>query len=215
MKYDYIVAVASWALLFLCVHASADTFGSGDNGFDIEFVNVGDPDNADDTTGDPNPAGKVEYTYRMGQFEISEDMIDKANTLGGLGITKDTRGPNKPATNVSWPEAAQFVNWLNTSSGSMPAYKFNAGNFELWQSGDAGYNPNNLYRNSLATYFLPSMDEWYKAAYYDAGDASITTTRQAATQHPQPLRAALQPIQQFTINHLAQRVMQTLPKRAV
>ena len=28
-------------------------------------------------------------------------------------------------------------------------------------------NPNNLYRNSLATYFLPSVDEWYKAAYYD------------------------------------------------
>jgi sulfatase modifying factor 1 len=59
------------------------------------------------------------------------------------------------------------VNWLNTSSGSTEAYKFNAGNIELWQSGDAGYNPNNLYRNSLATYFLPSMDEWHKAAYYD------------------------------------------------
>ena len=26
---------------------------------------------------------------------------------------------------------------------------------------------NNLYRNSQATYFLPSVDEWYKAAYYD------------------------------------------------
>jgi len=28
----------------------------------------------------------------------------------GLDITKDTRGPNKPATNISWKEAARFVN---------------------------------------------------------------------------------------------------------
>ena len=69
------------------------------------------------------------------------------------------------------------MNWLNTSTGSTPAYKFaiqpgevgysaNA-NIELWTISDAGYNPNNLYRNSLARYFLPSVDEWYKAAYYD------------------------------------------------
>jgi formylglycine-generating enzyme required for sulfatase activity len=95
-------------------------------------------------------------------------MIDKANTLGGLGITHDNRGANKPATSISWFEAAKFVNWLN---GSTPAYNFDPnGNFQLWDPNDAGYNPNNLYRNSLATYFLPSMDEWYKAAYYDPND---------------------------------------------
>ena len=53
------------------------------------------------------------YTYRIGKFEISEQMIDKANALGGLGITKDTRGPDFPATSVTWYEAARFVNWLN------------------------------------------------------------------------------------------------------
>ncbi len=157
--------------------AAADTFGSGANTFDIEFVGIGNPGNAADTTGNPNPAGSVPYTYRLGKFEISEQMIDKANTLGGLGITKDTRGPDKPATSVSWNESARFINWLNTSIGSTPAYKFalqpgeagyNANaNIELWTIGDAGYNANNLYRNSLARYFLPSVHEWYKAAYYD------------------------------------------------
>jgi hypothetical protein len=157
--------------------ACADTFGSGANTFDIEFVGIGNPGNTADTTGNPNPAGSVPYSYRMGKFEISEQMIDKANALGGLGITKDTRGPDKPATSTSWNEAARFVNWLNTTSGSTPAYKFalqrgQAGydanaNIELWTVGDAGYNPNNLHRNSLARYFLPSLDEWYKAAYYD------------------------------------------------
>ncbi|MCI0333897.1 MAG: formylglycine-generating enzyme family protein [Planctomycetes bacterium] len=157
--------------------AWSDTFGSGANTFDIEFVTIGNPGNVADTTGNPNPAGSVAQAYRIGQFEISEQMIDKANTLGGLGITKDIRGADKPATRVSWNEAARFVNWLNISTGSVPAYKFaiqpgEAGyiantNIQLWTIGDAGYNPNNLYRNSLARYFLPSAHEWYKAAYYD------------------------------------------------
>jgi sulfatase modifying factor 1 len=95
-------------------------------------------------------------------------MIEKANALGGLGITKDTRGPDKPATSISWFEAARFVNWLNTSTGQMPAYKFDdLGNFQLWEPDDPGYDPNNLYRNRKAFYFLPSLNEWHKAAYYD------------------------------------------------
>jgi formylglycine-generating enzyme required for sulfatase activity len=77
-------------------------------------------------------------------------------------------GPDKPATGVSWFDAAKFVNWLNTSSGSTPAYNFDAGgNFQLWTPSDAGYDPNNLFRNTQAKYFLPSMNEWYKAAFYD------------------------------------------------
>ncbi len=47
--------------------AAADTFGSGANTFDIEFVRIGNPGNAADTTGSPNPAGKVDYTYPHGQ----------------------------------------------------------------------------------------------------------------------------------------------------
>ena len=39
----------------------------------------------------------------------------------------------------------------------------------MWQPDDAGYDSSNLFRNSLAVYFLPSADEWYKAAYYDPG----------------------------------------------
>jgi formylglycine-generating enzyme len=158
-------------LLFLGVGriisvAAADTFGSGANAFDIDFVTVGNPGNPPDDN--PNPAGAVPYSYRIGKYEVSEQMIDKANVLGGLGITKDTRGPDKPATSVTWYEAAQFVNWLNTSGGSTPAYKFDAnGVYQLWSPSDPCYNPNNLYRNSLARYFLPSLNEWHKAAYYD------------------------------------------------
>jgi formylglycine-generating enzyme required for sulfatase activity len=165
----------------LCVswtdRAIGDTFGTGANIFDIEFVTIGGPGNEADAAGEPNPAGSVDYTYRIGKFEVSEQMVAKANAEGGLEIPVANRGADKPATGISWNQAARFVNWLNDTSGSAAAYKFafqpgEVGydandDIELWTIGDAGYDPNNLYRNRLARYFLPSIDEWYKAAYYD------------------------------------------------
>lgn len=158
---------ASFALLALAAGlCHADTFGTGSNTFQIDFVAIGNPGNPPDAN--PNPAGAVGYEYRIGKYEISEQMIDKANAEGSLGITKDARGPDSPATSVTWYEAATFVNWLNTSTGSPVAYKFDAGGaFQLWQPLDPGYDPNNLYRNKLAKYSMPSINEWHKAAYYD------------------------------------------------
>ena len=151
--------------------AQADIFGSGANQFAIEFVTIGDPDNPGDTSGEPYRAGKVEYAYRIGTYEVSEDMINKANALAGLDISHDGRGANKPATSISWFEAARFVNWLNTSTGNVTAYKFDLnGDFQLWNPGDDGYDAANRYRNSLARYVLPSSDEWFKAAYYDPNE---------------------------------------------
>lgn len=153
----------------------ADFFGSGANAFEIEFVTIGSPGNAPDIEGNPTPSGAVDYVYRISKYEISEHMIDKAVAAAGLDINlRPRRGPDKPATSISWVEAAVFVNWLNTSSGAMPAYKITPPPppyidpvFNLWEPGDPGYDPANPYRNSLASYFLPSGDEWYKAAYYD------------------------------------------------
>lgn len=169
------VVVYSAAMLGLLapMAASADWFGTGDNRFEIPFVTIGSPGNAADTTGAPNPAGRVDYTYRIGKYEVPEEAVRKANaqsTLDGapLGITLDNRGPQKPATSLSWFEAARFVNWLNEDVGISPAYKFDAaGDFQLWTVADPGYNPANPFRNALARYVLPSVDEWYKAAYYD------------------------------------------------
>jgi len=160
------------AALQLPVNASVTTFGTGSNQFDMTFVEIGNPGNVDDTTGDPNPAGSVAYTYQMGKYEVSEDMIDKFNASQSLTIRHDERGANKPATGVSWNEAARFVNWLNTSQGYQAAYNFSTGgvndNIALWSSAEAWQlGGENLFRHKEAHYFLPSMDEWYKAAYYN------------------------------------------------
>ena len=162
------------------VHAQILTqnFGAG---FSIDFVRIGNAGNAADTSGNPNPAGSVSYTYNIGKYEISRDMINKANALGGLNITmadfsistptipyRGGNGADRPAPGISWYDAARFVNYLNTSSDRSAAYKFDVnGSFQLWSSSDDGYNANNKFRNSKALYFLPSVDEWYKAAYFD------------------------------------------------
>jgi hypothetical protein len=163
------------ALLLFIVSTTSEagtvTFGSGANIFTMDFATIGNPGNAADTTGAPNPAGAVAYEYGLGKFEVSEDMINKFNNSQSLTITKDTRGTAKPATSVSWNEAARFVNWLNTSTGNQAAYKFTTSgvndDIALWADGDAGYDVNNKYRNILAKYVLPSYNEWYKAAYYN------------------------------------------------
>ena len=159
--------------LTLHTQLAADTFGSGANQFDVGFVPIGQPGNAADTTGAPNPAGSVPYGYRMGAYEVSRDIITKANSAGGLGITMSDMTPyggngvNRPATGVSWYEAAKLVNWLNTSTGHQPAYNLSGASLSLWPSADAWQaGGENLYRHKDAYYFLPSENEWYKAAYY-------------------------------------------------
>ena len=156
-------------------------FGSGANQFSIDFVEIGNPGNAADTTGKPNPAGSLDYVYNIGKYEVSRGMIEKANAEGALGITLSDmsnnggNGINRPATGVSWNEAAKFVNWLNTSKGFHPAYLFIGSGpmndvgpndpITLWGAGQ--YSGSNQFRHKDAYYFLPSMDEWYKAAYFD------------------------------------------------
>lgn len=175
-----VLSVAAGALAMVASIAAPSfagtvIFGTDSNQFQMDFVTIGNPGNAADTSGSPNSAGSVGYTYDIGKFEVSEDMIEKYNanfgTANSLEITKDTRGRAKPATNVSWNEAARFVNWLNTSTGNQAAYRFTTSgvndDIALWASGDAGFDASNPYRNSLAKYFLPSYNEWYKAAYYD------------------------------------------------
>ena len=149
-----------------------ETFGSGANQFQIEFVTIGTPGNEADTTGNPRPVGRVDYVYNLGKYEISREMINMANSAGGLGISladlsnHGGNGDLRPGTGISWLEAARFVNWLNLSTGASAAYKFDDnGNVQTWSSGEAGFQTSNPTRNSFAAYFLPTRDEWYKAAY--------------------------------------------------
>ncbi len=167
------LGVLAGVLAVVGASAKADTFGSGANAFTIDFVNIGNAGNADDAGAGggiySSPYGGVPYTYRMGMTEAAQDWITKATALGLTNVTAGDWGPSQPATSMTWYEAAAFVNWLNTSTGHQAAYNLNgtAGALTLWSSVDAWQaGGQNLYRHKNAYYFLPSEDEWYKAAFH-------------------------------------------------
>lgn len=185
-KYLWLITQMRWKSVFLTFLLLASfakaqvitkSFGTGANSFTMDFVTVSNPGNRADTAGSPNPVGAVDYVYNIGRYEVSHDMVIKATAAGSLGIgmqdmtfwtTAAANGLNRPATGITWLEAATFVNWLNTSSGYSAAYKFGSdGLFRLWLPSDPGYNSRNQFRNSNANYFIPNVDEWYKAAFYD------------------------------------------------
>ena len=163
--------------------AQADTFGTSGNEFTIGFVDIGNAGNAADTTS----YGAVPYQYRIGKYEISQDAITKATASGMTDVTAGAWTGSQPAANISWYEAAAFVNWLNTSTGKQAAYNLTfsgSWSMTLWSSADAWQlGGENLYRNKDAYYFLPSENEWYKAAYYNpAGSAYFPYPTASSTE---------------------------------
>jgi len=143
---------------------------TNDNTFAIDFIDIGNAGNAADTTG----YGAIPYQYRIGKYEIPQDAITKATASGMANVTAGAWTGNQPAANINWYEAAAFVNWLNTSTGKTAAYDLawdgSAWSMNLWSSGQAWQvGGENLYRNKDAYYFLPSDNEWVKAAYYNPG----------------------------------------------
>ena len=69
---------------------------------------------------------------------------------------------------VSWGDAARFANWLNNGQPSGPRRRQHDRRrrvYAQWSGHHAALN--GVTRNSGASWFIPSEDEWYKAAYYD------------------------------------------------
>ncbi|NBV47181.1 MAG: PEP-CTERM sorting domain-containing protein [Planctomycetia bacterium] len=165
----------------------------------IDWVTVGDPGNAADTTGDPNPAGAVADEFRIMKYEwtnsqyveflnaVDPDGLNPqdiysasmgSNARGGISFTSGnspgskyaarTNMGDKPVNYVSWFDAARVANWLQNggsnygSTDSSATAPQNTGAYTLATatSGTA------FTRNSGAQYYIPTEDQWYKAAYY-------------------------------------------------
>ena len=180
-----VAALFATVTLSIQPSAQADTFGTSGNEFTIDFVNIGHAGNAADTT----TYGAVPYEYRVGKYEISQDTITKATASGMANVTAGSWTGNQPAAYISWYEAAAFVNFLNTDSGKTAAYDLTINNgiwsMALWSSEQAWTaGGTNLYRNKDAYYFLPSENEWYKAAYYNAAGTNYFLYPTASSSVP-------------------------------
>jgi hypothetical protein len=92
------------------------------------------------------------------------------------------------ASNISWYEAAQFVNWLNTSTGHQAAYLFTGtqgtADYTIanWTTAEAD-NATNLYRHKDAIYFMPTEDEWLKAGYWNDTTLQAYATKSGESLH--------------------------------
>ncbi len=178
--------VEMFLVLVLSSAASADLFGTGDNQITIDFVPI---------SGDTNPTsgyGIVNNDYRVGTLEITNAQWAKFQASLGVAVTGNLpdaydwdlyfTGDSVPTNNVSWYEAAQFVNWLNTSTGHQAAYQFTGtqgtGDYALatWSTTEAD-NGTNLYRHKDAKYYMPTEDEWVKAAYWNGSSLQTYATK--------------------------------------
>ncbi len=163
-----------------------------------ETVHVGDPGNPDDLFG----FGGVLYEYDIGRYEVTNaEYVDFLNAVGasdsiGLydpNMGTDIRGGitrsgsfgsytyaarpnmgNKPVNYVSLYDCMRFVNWLDNGlpSGSIDPTTTEDGSYDMSGVGSI------IGRKPSGTWFVPTIDELYKAAFYDpvsvGADSGIT-----------------------------------------
>ena len=157
----------------------------------IDWVTVGDPGNLADTTGNPNPAGAVADPFRIMKYEFTNqqyaDFLNSAAqtdpySLYNASMGTDARGGitqsgasgsytyavksnmgDKPVNFVNWFDAARVANWLMNGATSASSTETGAYTLGGATSGTApAVNPG-------ATFYIPTQDQWYKAAFYKGG----------------------------------------------
>ena len=89
----------------------------------------------------------------------------KADAVGQGPGGVDYTHANKPVVYVSWYDAIRFTNWLHNGQG---AGGTETGAYTLLGGTATPSNGPSITRNSGAKFWLPSEDEWYKAAFHDA-----------------------------------------------
>ncbi|MFZ9936711.1 MAG: formylglycine-generating enzyme family protein [Luteolibacter sp.] len=154
----------------------------------IDWVTVGNAGNAADTTG----YGAVGYEYRIGKYEVtnaqygaflnakaSTDSYGLYNTsMSSYGITRSGSSgsftysvtgalANHPVVYVSWFDAARFANWLANGQGS-------GGDTETGSYTLNGATSGIITANAGAQVYIPTENEWYKAAYYNGATSTYS-----------------------------------------
>jgi formylglycine-generating enzyme required for sulfatase activity len=163
----------------------------------IDWVTVGNLGNAADTASNclngAADCGSVAYAYRISKYQVTNaqyaeflNAVAASDPLGlynqGMGSDATFGGitqggsdgsytytakagfEDKPVVYVSLWDALRFANWLNNGQGTGDT---ETGAYTITPGGIAN---DSITRNAgEATVFLPSENEWYKAAYYSPG----------------------------------------------
>jgi formylglycine-generating enzyme required for sulfatase activity len=66
---------------------------------------------------------------------------------------------------VSWYDAIRFANWMHNGQGGPGSTEMGA--YRLLGGSPTPFNGDSIVRNPGARWFVPTEDEWYKAAYFN------------------------------------------------
>ncbi len=166
-----ITLAGALALIVVPAHATVN----------IDYVTVGDLGNANDSTG----FGAVAYSYQIGKYEVTNaqyaEFLNAADpggsnpnaiyntamgseALGGISFNSGatagskygvkTNMGDKPVNWVSILDAERFANWMQNGqgSGSTETGAYTVGSLSI--------------HVGTASVWIPTENEWYKAAYY-------------------------------------------------
>ena len=178
----------------------------------MDWITVGDAGNVDDTHGDGY--GGVSYVYQIGKYEVTNaqyceflnavaatDTSNLYNTNMASGY-EDTGGiiqsgspgsytyavragrGNNPVNSVDWYNSLRFTNWLHNGqpTGQQNNLTTEDGAYDM--DGDLSTHKSN------ALVWLPTEDEWYKAAYYKGGGTNAGYWDYATKSNSNPAREA-------------------------
>jgi formylglycine-generating enzyme required for sulfatase activity len=179
-----------WHRRVLLLVAAANVFTATTSpAITIEMVSVGDPGNlADTATG----YGDVSYVFELAKYETTVEQyvaflnsnaktdtyglydsrmagaISRVGSDGNYAYAPQAFMANRPITYVDWFKAVRFANWMNNGQA--------AGSTETGAYTLNGASPSSgVQRNPNAQIWVPSENEWYKAAYYNATSATYWT----------------------------------------
>jgi formylglycine-generating enzyme required for sulfatase activity len=141
--------------------------------------------------------GGVDYEYFIGRYEVTTGQwteffnaaFDRPSNdrlpwlvpptfWGAQGTTPNTPGGQRwsvpagnemmPVGNISWRMAAMYCNWLhNDKATNREAFLSGAYDVSTFGPNGRGGFADQPTRSPSAQYFIPSRDEWLKAAHYD------------------------------------------------
>lgn len=195
-----VVVLVLVMMLGNCGLVRADIFNLGDGLTSLEFVPVGNAGNTPDNTGYGTVnyrynMGKFEvtagqYTEFLNKVAVFDSYglynplmwtdstygckIQRSNTPGSYVYTVAADYANRPVNYISWGDAARFANWLTNGqpTGSQGQTTTENGSYAL-----NGAISDSALRSIIrktpeqgGRYYIPSEDEWYKAAYNRADD---------------------------------------------
>jgi formylglycine-generating enzyme required for sulfatase activity len=112
------------------------------------------------------------YNSSMGNVSVNDYSgcgIQQTGSSGNFTYSVLAGFENRPVTYVTWGDAARFVNWLNNGqpTGAQGLTTTESGAYFLnGATSDADLQAA-VTRQTGAKYALPTVDEWYKAAFYD------------------------------------------------